>query len=366
MAAAPAVARYLDRPGRLPGIDLARGLAVIGMLAAHLLTLRDREWSDPSTWGAVVNGRSSILFAVLAGVSVALVTGGAEPLPAGEPRRRARAALAVRAVLIWLIGLLLVATGVPVYVILPAYGVLFLVALPLVGLRARALWVLAAVLALAMPWLQPAFDAAPFWQGESGEVLVSIVGWHYPATVWCAFLVAGMAAGRSDLARRRTQVGLVISGVALAVVGYGAAEVAGHALAAAPASDLTDLLSAVLSARPHSSGLLEVIGSGGFALAVIGGCCLACRSRGVAAALTPLRAVGSMPLTAYVGQIVVWAIIAAVAFSDTGDLTAMRDLDPFWPFVLGTLVFCTAWVLLRGRGPLETLLAVVTRWVLRR
>lgn len=254
MAAAPAVARYLDRPGRLPGIDLARGLAVIGMLAAHLLTLRDREWSDPSTWGALVNGRSSILFAVLAGVSVALVTGGAEPLPAGEPRRRARSALAVRAVLIWLIGLLLVATGVPVYVILPAYGALFLVALPLVGLRARALWVLAAVLALAMPWLQPAFDAAPVWQGESGEVLAAIVGWHYPATVWCAFLVAGMAAGRSGLGRGRTQAGLLTSGVVLAVVGYGAAEVAEHVLAAAPASDLTALLSAVLTAGPRSCG----------------------------------------------------------------------------------------------------------------
>ena len=37
------------------------------------------------------------------------------------------------------IGIVLIATGVPVYVILPAYAILFLLALPLVSLGARAL-----------------------------------------------------------------------------------------------------------------------------------------------------------------------------------------------------------------------------------
>ena len=42
--------RRLDGPGRLTGIDLARGLAVLGMLAAHLLTIELFDPGDPSTW----------------------------------------------------------------------------------------------------------------------------------------------------------------------------------------------------------------------------------------------------------------------------------------------------------------------------
>lgn len=352
MAAAAAVAG-LGAPGRLPGVDLARGLAVIGMLAAHLVALPEWDWGDPATWGAIASGRSSILFATLAGVSIALVSGGARPLPRGPLRARARFRLGLRAALVWLIGIVLVATGVPVYVILPAYALLFLLALPLLGLGARALWTIAGILALVMPWLQPALDALPVWREPWGGDLSLALGWHYPFPVWIAFVVAGLAAGRSDLARAATPVTLAVAGAALAVVGYG-----GAALAGSPASTY---LAEVLTAAPHSSGLFEVLGSGGFALAAIGVCTLGCRSRAVSAAVLPLRAVGSMPLTAYVGQIVAWAIIAAAVLGDTGDLAGMRALHLFWPFVLVTVAACTAWALLLGRGPIEWAIALATR-----
>ena len=72
----------MNNPSRIAGVDLARGLAVLGMLAAHLLWLGSLSWTEPSTWGAIVNGRSSILFATLAGVSLGLSTGGPTP-PSG-------------------------------------------------------------------------------------------------------------------------------------------------------------------------------------------------------------------------------------------------------------------------------------------
>ena len=45
------------------------------MVAAHLLWIGDFDFADAATWVAVVDGRSSILFATLAGVSIGLVTG---------------------------------------------------------------------------------------------------------------------------------------------------------------------------------------------------------------------------------------------------------------------------------------------------
>lgn len=354
MAVAPALTHSFRAPGRLPGVDLARGLAVLGMLAAHLVALPDWSWSDPGTWTAVAAGRSSILFAVLAGVSIALVTGGPSPLPRGPLLARARWSLAVRGALLWVIGLALIATGVPVSVILPAYGVLFVLAVPLLRLGARALWLLAAVLAALMPWVQPALDALPVRATPWGDSLALALGWRYPFPVWIAFVVAGMAAGRSGLAAPRAQRVLLVGGVALVVGGYGADAVLGM-------DPQGSYLSAVLTARPHSSGLWEVIGSGGFALASIALCQLACRVRRVATLALPLRAVGSMPLTAYVGQLVAWAIVAAVVLGDTGDLVGMRELGLFWAFALATIAFCTVWALLWGRGPLERTLAWLTR-----
>ena len=92
---------------------------------------------------------------------------------------------------------------------------------------------------------------------------------------------------------------------------------------------------------------------------------LVCRTP-VSAVLLPLRAVGSMPLTAYVGQICVWALWAAAVLGDTGDLGGFRALDPFWPFALGTILACTAWALLWGRGPLERIVATLTRLLVPR
>ena len=337
--------RRLNGPQRIAGVDLARGLAVIGMIAAHLLWIDVFDFADAATWVAVVEGRSSILFATLAGVSIGLVTGGRTPLAAAE-MRLARQHLAVRAGLLWLIGIVLIATGVPVYVILPAYGILFLLALPLVTLRTRTMFVLAGALALVMPFVQALLDGLPFWSTAAGQIVSIATGWHYPFPVWIAFLVAGLGVARAGITRTRVQLWLVGAGASLALVGYGLDGVSG----ADAASCVVSYGAAVWTADPHSTGLLEVIGSGGFALAVLGLCLLACRTL-LTWVLLPLRAVGAMPLTAYTVQLVVWAIVAAAILGDTGDLAGFRDLEPFWPMTITLVLACTAWALLIGRGP---------------
>ena len=346
--------RRFDGPARLVGIDLARGLAVLGMLAAHLLTIDPFVADDPSTWLDVVNGRSSILFATLAGVSIALVTGGAHPLE-GSARVRAAARLALRGALLWGIGILLVMTGVPVYVILPSYALLFALSLPFLGWRAGKLLLAAAIVAAVMPWVYPFLDAAPIWSGLGGEELQAFVGWAYPFPVWIAFLLAGMALGRLDLRRIGVQAALTVGGATLAALGYGVAVATGPAIT-------NPYVQLVWTAEAHSSGLWEVVGSGGFAIAVIGLCLLLCRTplRWVA---IPLRAVGSMPLTAYVLQIVVWAVFAAVVLGDTSDLFGVRDAGLFLPLTLGIVAGCTAWALLWGRGPLEAVIDGIVRRV---
>lgn len=257
----------LNGPDRVTGVDLARGLAVLGMFAAHLLWIQEPfSWTDPESWIAVADGRSSILFATLAGVSIGLISGGPVPVT-GDDRRVVRKRIVVRAALLWVLGVLLILTGVPVYVILPAYALLFLLSLPLLPLSARTLLILAGVLAVVMPVIQVALDDLPLWQTPSGGILSLVVGWHYPFTTWIAFLVAGLGVARAGITRLAVQLRMVASGAALAILAYGL-----DAAALDGREETPGYFDALWTAEPHSSGVLEVVGSGGFAVAVAGGC----------------------------------------------------------------------------------------------
>ncbi len=108
-----------------------------------------------------------------------------------------------------------------------------------------------------------------------------------------------------------------------------------------------------------------MVGSGGFALAVLGACLLRVphgdRVGGAAAAGRWARCRSRRTSR----QLVVWAAVADAVLGDTGDLAGFRDLEPFGTLTLGAIVLCTAWALLVGRGPLEWALDRSARLVVR-
>ncbi|MEK6310466.1 MAG: heparan-alpha-glucosaminide N-acetyltransferase domain-containing protein, partial [Curtobacterium sp.] len=178
---------------RLQGVDVARAIALLGMIATHVGDVPDAvDWSDPTTWAAVAHGRSSSLFAVLAGVSIGLTSGRTRP-PGPPLIGRVRARLAIRAVVVVGIGLLLMALGTPVYVILPTYGVLFLLAIPVLRVRARWLLALAAACAVASPVaalaVLPLYADAGTWEVQLGLV--------YPVVTFLAYVLVGLAVARA-------------------------------------------------------------------------------------------------------------------------------------------------------------------------
>lgn len=135
---------------RLVGLDLARGLAVFGMYAVHV-------GPDPSQGGVIgflmelASGRSSALFAFLAGFAVVLITGRTPKT--GRAGRQAVAKVVIRAVILLALGSALSATGSSVVPILAYYGLFFLLVLPLSRLGAKPLAMIAAGWALAGPQL---------------------------------------------------------------------------------------------------------------------------------------------------------------------------------------------------------------------
>ena len=361
------------RPPRSLGLDVARGLAILGMAGAHIGETEPFEWLDPSTWTDLVHGRSSILFAVLAGVSIALMT-GRSALPERERIPGIRLNLIGRGAVIFVIGLALEMLNTPIAVILTLYGLLYVAVIPVLRWRPWQLLTGAAVLALVGPALLALLSAVAL--NPYGSGIGFVLYGSYPLTVWMAFVLGGMALGRLRVDQVRTAVVALAVGVVLAVVGYGlggigqAAGVGGgsgsssiidgdiggdlvppsgwedYPQALAAVDPLGAVLRAVFAVEPHSGGTAEILGSGGFALAVVALCLLL--SRPLRWPLLPLGALGSMPLTAYSAHVLSVALVGGPGgfFSNNG----------FWAATaVGLLIATTLWSMFFGRGPLERL-----------
>lgn len=338
------------------------------MFVAHL-SLTDAAGDRVPPWFVVFDGRSSALFAFLAGVSIGLMSGGAGG-PAPATVARTRVVVVVRAAVLLPLGYLLVALGTPVLVILPAYAAMFLLMLPMIGWRPRSLVALAAAILLVMPTVRAVLTVPATLGARSplgrlagvadpaelpGDVLLT---GHYPALLWMAYLLVGLAATRSDLRARRTQGVLVGGGAALAVVSYQASALGLGALGAGAGP----LARALLSAEPHDYSTPEMAGNLGVAMAVLGVCVAAtdgttALGRATTAVTTPVRAVGAMALTVYSVH-----IVAIFVLGDDVVWEPTSNAVLGW-FVLVALTGAWAWQRWVGRGPLEELLRAAGRAV---
>ncbi|MCW2777699.1 MAG: hypothetical protein JWN17_1424 [Frankiales bacterium] len=350
---------------RLAGVDVARGVALLGMMAVHVFPEHRADGS--TSWvHLVAGGRAAALFAVLAGVGLALLTRRQEP--------GLRRSVAARAGCVAVVGLLLGGLDSGLAVILAYYGVLFLVALPLLRLGARALGLLAAGVAvvapvlsfLLRPHLPPRLPGNPsvltLVEHPGRLLLTLLVTGYYPVLCWTAYLCAGLAAGRLDLSSRVVQVRLALGGAVLAGAATAASAVllvAGRPriLALTPSADVagnqfgnvpttTPWWLAVVA--PHASTPPDLLHTTGTSLLVLGLSLLVAPLLGRGARW--LAAVGAMTLTLYAVHVLV------VASTD-----GRSPLLLWGGQVLAFAVFAVAWLRVFDRGPLETVVATLSR-----
>lgn len=348
-------------PDRLVGIDVARCIALLGMVATHVL-LEFTPEGDLTFSQWLAGGRASALFAVLAGVSLALMTGRRDPLH-GQDRALASAGLAIRALMIAVLGLVLAALDSGLAIILTYYGVLFLLGLPFLALRARSLallaaaWVVLAPIAshLVRPELPPRGFESPAADQlvDPGQLASELLfTGYYPAIPWLAYLLAGMALGRCDLRDRRLLSALAVGGLSLAII----ATLVSRALVDPGVSDLYARgmfgttpadgdWSWLLLVAPHSATPFDLAQTIGSALFVIAVCLLLERALPVAGRtfLAVLFGAGTMTLTLYSLHVVL----------RTPDVWPPDDPRSYDLHVFVLLAIGAVFVAFGRRGPLE-------------
>ncbi|WP_370614323.1 heparan-alpha-glucosaminide N-acetyltransferase domain-containing protein [Mumia qirimensis] len=369
---------------RLLGVDAARAIALIGMMATHLEPKIGGD-GEVSTAHLLAAGRASALFALLAGVGIALASGGTTP-PRGRGWAGSAAATAARAGVIFAVGLFLAAFDSGLAVILCYYGVLFLVALPVLPLRAGWLLGIGAAWTVLGPvlsqWLRHddpmSLDVAvpnlvTLLTDPVGTASSVVLTGYYPVLTWTAYLLVGMGIGRLPLGRTAVAAAIAAGGTVLAVAAYAgssrwltggglaeleAAGTGGHLTTGPIDADVlhvafygttpTTTWSWLGIASPHSGAPPDLLQTLGSALAVLGVMLLLERVTG--RALWPVAAIGSMTFTLYTLHVV---LVATLLPPETDDALLIH--------VAIAAATAIPWRRYVGRGPLEALAAAAAR-----
>ncbi len=377
---------------RLLGVDVARGVALFGIIAVHAL-VEGTEDGAPATNYLVFGGRSAALFALLAGVALAFMTSRGR-VRWGRDFGSAAAMVAARAGVLLVLGLSVGWTDPEIAaVILPYYAIMFLLAIPLLVLPTGVLAVLTVVLVGAVPvlsqWIRPALPVPTLDNPHLVDLVTDPLGLlseltitgAYPAMTWLAYLAAGLAIGRLRLSSLRTAWMLLGAGTAAALAAWGAswwllgpAGGYAHIAAATPPEQLAtaptvaDFVSAspdgttptttwwwLATIAPHSGTPLDLAQTTGSAVALLGAALLLAGITAPAVArplgylLRPVAAAGSMTLTLYV---------ASLLFMNSG-LDDFGPLEGYLWQIGAAVVIGTAWRRAIGRGPLEALTSTV-------
>ncbi|RSZ65449.1 hypothetical protein EAH68_01425 [Corynebacterium hylobatis] len=348
---------------RLHGLDLARALALIGMMAAHL---------GPGY--PVTGGYPSVLFAVLAGVSMGIISARA---PGELPDTRFR--LLLRGVILVGLGLMLSLAQTGIVEVLTAIGLSYVLLIPVVAWSARRLAILLAVLVLTGPLLIAADTYYVINWGD--HAVADLLTGTYPLLAWLAYLTVGLLIHRLVVTRGTTARQVWLAGTGLLLLAAVQLIIELTDFRVGP-GDILNPVGAYLQGEPHTGGLFDVVGSAGAAMMVTGLCVLLCRVEAVVWVSYPLRALGSMSLTVYVAHLITtgWSRDNLISLDTAYDgqfrplpegdfgwtmytpqetlAVAPVTMEPTWLWMFGAqlvvlLLFASLWRWRFRRGPLE-------------
>lgn len=358
--------RLLGRPtltGRVVGLDMARGLAILGMFTAHMWVSVQGPVSSVMAWS---HGRSAPLFALLAGASMGIMQQRLSRRFAGSPalsRRFYGEKILVRAAFLILLAALLSLINTRILLILDNYGVWMVCALFWAGLSVpMQLGVIGLLLVVGIPLWH--YLNLLFLPSEIGVVL----GLNdYQMPTFLIYVLTGLIlwrlgwAGVTLRARRLQKYGAVIGlGTAGVIFGVGTAVDSlrlwrfsgvlfeNDTLSIANPTPAQFWYQTLIYIAPHTDSVAETVANTAWCVGLTSLLLLAGPTFN--GFFSPLAALGSMALTIYTLHII-WHAVTFRLFGYAGLIPSLIIM------IVVFLLVASLWRLRFGKGPLEAFLA---------
>lgn len=356
----------LQSSRRLDGLDLARFLALIGMVVVNFSIVMGAGEVTTGLWGGLANalhGRAAALFVVLAGVGLGLMARRYEGQNIGRAFYITHYKRAVFLLVIGLLNMVIFNADILHY-----YAFYFAIGILCIRWPSGALVAVIAGLMLAFAvmvivlnydagWNWQTFDYAGFWTPRGFIRNLFFNGWH-PVIPWLAFLLWGILIARLDLYAQKTQVWLLAS----------------HGMIFVLASGLSYWLVGVVGAYDSEAALLfatepvppmplYILAGAGAAGMVIALCLMVAPVLNRVGILAWFTRPGRQTLTLYAAHI----YIGMGTLEALGMLVTSGNAQSIEIVMVASLVFCLAaiiytwaWSKAFKRGPLESLMRSLT------
>jgi len=354
---------------RIQGYDLARALAIFGMVLVNFKIVMGASDNGPDwlIWlEGLLEGRAAATFVILAGVGLSLISRRARLEGDPENIARNRKTLLKRALFLFVVGLLY--TPLWPADILHFYGIYIAIGAFLLTASDRKLcgWAISfSLIFLGLflifnyetDWDWNTLAYTDFWTFQGMIRHLFFNGFH-PVFPWAVFLFVGMWLGRQDihvnpiLARKILVGGLTITAVT-ELVSWGLIQ------RFTPYASLNDAdaLHFLFGTGPMPPMPQYLLSAGGIALVLIVLCVWLAGRFSEAGWLKPLVSTGQLALTHYVAHVVLGM--------GTLEMLGLLENQSLAFSVMSSILFCVAavlfsyfWRLRFRRGPLE--------WVMRK
>ncbi len=354
---------------RIIGIDVARALAVIGMIIVNFkVVFGENGLNWVKSFASVFDGKAAATFVVLAGVGLALMTNSAIRNNDQAKLKIARNRILKRALFLFIIGISYIAIW-PAD-ILHFYGVYMVIIILLLTSQQKTIIISAISLIIVFPILMAFWNYETGWNFETLEYqgFWTIQGFirnlffngFHPVIPWTSFMLFGYWYGKQDLhkgkfVKKTFWISLIIfisiqvlSFISISLLSEGNQEVA---------KELTE----IIGTNPMPPLPIYMLNGIAVAFSTISACIIISKRFESSFIIDALNKTGQLALTFYVAHVIIgMGIIETIDPNKMGNYSIEFSVIYAFVFSLFCVIFAVIWRKHKEYGPLEWIMRKIT------
>jgi len=354
---------------RIIGIDVARALAVIGMIIVNFKVVFGENGSNwVKSFASTLDGKAAATFVVLAGIELALMTNSAIKNNDKIKLNIARNRIAKRALFLFIVGISYISIW-PAD-ILHFYGIYMAITILIITSKEKTIVILALALIVAYPllmtfwsydtgWNFETLDYQDFWTINGFFRNLFYNGFH-PVIPWTAFMLSGYWFGKQDLHNDKfIKKAFWISAITfifMQTLSY----LSISFLSEGNQSTAQELMD-ILGTNPMPPLPIYMFNGISIAFAIITACILIAKRFESNKLIDALNKTGQLALTFYVAHVIIgMGIVEAIYPTRIGKFSIEFSMVYALVFSISCIIFAVIWRKYKKTGPLEWIMRKIT------
>ncbi|MBW1649700.1 MAG: DUF1624 domain-containing protein [Deltaproteobacteria bacterium] len=354
---------------RIAGINVARALAVIGMIIVNFKIVLGKTGNNClKAFIQIFDGKAAATFVVLAGVGLALMTNSVIKSQNRQKLKTAQKRIIKRALFLFIVGL----SYIKIWPadILHFYGIYMMATLPFINKKPKQ----ALIGALALIFIYPLLLL--FWNYETGWNFIILEykdfwtlegflrnlfynGFH-PVIPWTAFMLVGLWFGKQNMTNKKfIKKTLIISASALIIVQF--ISYLSIRIISKISGETIESLTEILGTSPMPPMPIYMLNGIFAALTIISASILISEQFQNSKIINALNKTGQLALTFYVAHVIIGiGIVEAINPAKLGKYSIEFSASYAIIFSLLCVLFAIVWLRYKKTGPLELIMRKIT------